>query len=142
MSGSPSALLQRDRVRAAVALDDDGMIDRDDRGAGVEVLDRVAAIPHDALDQAVGAVDRGRGVVGELGLRRLPGVDEALAGGRIERVYLELLAQGLALAQLALGRQLVARAHDGALVLGAEAPAQLLACGGGGSPWPRTAPRR
>ena len=126
VSAPPSALATADRVRPAVALDDLRMVDRDERRAVVEVLDRVAAVAHHVLDEAIGIVDRRGRIVDELGLRSLPGVHVARAGQRRERPQLELVVAVLALAQIGLGGLAVAGAIDGAVVLGPEAATEEL----------------
>ena len=79
-SRSPSGVLRaRSRARGGSARRR-RVVDRDDRGAIVEVLDRIAAIAHDALDQAIGVVDRGAGSSTNSACVALPGVHVALAG--------------------------------------------------------------
>jgi hypothetical protein len=78
----PVRLLLRELVSAAVVVDDVRVVDRDVRGAALEVVDRIAAVRHDALDQLVGRRDGAAGVVDELRLHVLPARDVALARGR------------------------------------------------------------
>ncbi len=130
-----------DGVRAPVALDDVGMIDRDDGGAILEVLHGVAALAHHALDQPVGVADGVRRVVDERGLRPAPGVLVAGARARCERTEFELVMPGLALAQLLFGCTPIAGGLDGAVVFSCRSPRAAARCGAGW-PWPRRYPRR
>src|SRR5205823_7875523 len=90
----------------------------------LEVLDRIAAVGHHRLDQAVRRRDGLARVVDELRLRDPPGLRVADARRLRERPDVEPPPALLARLQLRLGDTLVLGAADGAVVFGAELPLQ------------------
>ncbi len=116
----------RDGVGGAVVFDDAGMVDRDVGGALLEVDDGIAAGVHEGGDELVGLDDGAAGVVDEAGLDELPLVEEALAFGGGEVVDVEAVDALFAGCEGGLGVALGAAFEDRALVLGAEASAQML----------------
>src|SRR4051794_25964829 len=76
-------------VSVAVVLDHLRMVDREVRGALVEVLDGVAPVRHDGLDPPVGLVPRPVRVVDEAGLNALPFGRVALTRSGCERPDVE-----------------------------------------------------
>src|ERR1700712_1920352 len=65
-----------DRVRGAVVLHHGRMIDGDVGGASVEVLDRIAALPHPLDPQPVRLTQGIIGIVDEVGLHAAPAQSE------------------------------------------------------------------
>src|SRR3954464_10157747 len=113
-------------VAVAIVLDHLRMIDREVRGALVEVLDRIPAVRHDGLDQAVGLVHRAARVVDEAGLNALPFGHVALTRSRGERPDVERISPFGARGKLRLRVALAACPLDRTLVLLAEAALQRL----------------
>ena len=112
------------------------MIDRHELTARVEVVDGVPALAHEVGDEAVGVGDRHLRPVDEAALHLLPLLRCSAARGVAERVQVELVVAGLALAEVTLGVAAPVGAVDGAVVLGTEArPAG--GAGGDGSTRPR-----
>src|SRR3954464_9812809 len=97
------------------------MLDGDIGRPLLEVVDRVATIPHDALHQVVRFRYRSRRIVDEARLRRLPLL--AVAPARIvrQRPELELFVTLLTLRELAFGLPATAGLLQLAVVLRAEA---------------------
>ena len=111
-------------VTFAIVLDDQRVVDRDVGSLLLEVVDRIPAVAHDRLDQAVGPRDRGTRLVDELALQNLPALEVPLARCACERPDLELAPTLLARGQLGLGRMLAFRGAHRAVVLRPELAAQ------------------
>src|SRR5205085_4110689 len=86
----------------------------------LEVLDRIAALRHHGLDQAVRFRHRPARIVDEAGLRHPPPLGVAIARRLRERAYVQPLPPLLTRLQLGLGESPVLGAAHGAVVLGAE----------------------
>src|SRR6266536_4384497 len=101
--GLAAGARDRDRMRGTVVLDHVRMIDREIRRALLEVVDRIAALAHELLDQGVSLQDRLVRIVHETLLDRPPACGEAAAGGRPEMAHLELLTPRPLLAAVGAG---------------------------------------
>src|SRR3954453_11663796 len=110
-----------DAVRGAVPLDELRMLDGDVGGPLLEVVDRIATLPHDALHQVARFRYRSRRIVDEARLRFLPLLDVALARIVRKRPELELVVTLLTLRELAFGLATTAGLLQLAVVLRAEA---------------------
>ena len=112
--GAPPSSRRRARgagqpVGLAIGLDDPRVVDGDVGGALVEVVDRIAAVLHDGLDQHV-RLSRGPfRIVDEARLHALPLADVALSRSGRERRDLELSAALGAGRELGLGLALALR---------------------------------
>ena len=93
----------------AVVLDHLRVVDRDVGCALLEVLDRVAALGHHRLDQAVGRDDGRLRIVDELGLHDSPRLQVPAPGRLRQRPDREPVVSLLARSQLGLGLALCSR---------------------------------
>jgi hypothetical protein len=112
-------------VGGAVVVDQVRVVDGDVGGPAVEVVDRVAPLPHDLHHEDVGLGDALGRRVDEVLLDAHPllGVPGAAVGA--ERADVQLLPSLLALAELGLGLTPAVGAFDRALVLGTKVVLQL-----------------
>jgi len=108
-------------TRRAVVLHDRGVIDREIGGAGIEVLDGVAARPHHLGDELICPSRCADWVIDELCLEGAPRRVEAraLCGGQIAKV--KFFDTPGTLRELVFRARLAAVFTDGSLVFGPEA---------------------
>src|SRR6266545_4339298 len=113
-----------DGVRRAVVVDHLRMVHRDVGRALLEILDRVAALAHDLVDQPVGAAGRLGRRVDEARLDHAPLLEVAVARAGLQRHDAQLLATRAAVVELMLGRLAAARVPDRSVVLRPELVAE------------------
>src|SRR5690606_8793743 len=115
----------RQCARCAIMLHDSCMLDGEIRHALVEVLDRVAAVMHHALDQVVRSHDGTRWVIHELRLHALPGGRISQSVVRTEVPNVEPAHAPRAPSELSLCPILTAVAFQRPVVLWAETLVQI-----------------
>src|SRR6266540_3403594 len=113
-----------DGVRRAVVVFHLCSVHRDVGRALPEILDRVAALAHDLVDQPVGAAGRLGRRVDEARLDHAPLLEVAVARAGLQRHDAQLLATRAAVVELMLGRLAAARVPDRSVVLRPELVAE------------------
>ena len=113
-----------DDMRGAVVLYDVRMVDRDQFRLSLEVVDRVAALPHHLCDKLVGVDDGDDWTIDEPALQLLPLGGIPLPSGIAKWANVELVTAIGTVGKITFALATASRRLDAAVVLGTEPVAQ------------------